>query len=265
MTAFTDRVALITGAGSGIGREMARQLAAEGARVAALDRSADGLAGLAADLKAGGVPENRVATAVADVTDWPALRAAVAALEAAAGPTDLLVAAAGLGCETSALDYDAERAADVLRVNLIGVSNSIAAVLPGMRQRRRGHLVALSSLASYRGLPLLAAYCASKAGVNALLEGLRVELRPLGIRTTAICPGFIRTAMTTGPGTRLPPGVRLLEVADAVAVMLRAVRAGRAHLAFPARAAWQMRLLRSLPRWLSDWLTSRLLRRLQKT
>ena len=96
------------------------------------------------------------------------MRVAAAQLEAQLGPTDLLVASAGVGRETSALDFDADVFAETVRINLIGVSNSIAAVLPGMCERRRGHLAALSSLASYRGIPRMAAYCASKAGVNAV-------------------------------------------------------------------------------------------------
>src|SRR5260370_33365554 len=78
MTSFADRVVLITGAGSGIGRQMARTLAAQGARVAAIDRAPDGLAGLADDLRTAGIPAARFASAVADVTDWPSLRDAAA-------------------------------------------------------------------------------------------------------------------------------------------------------------------------------------------
>jgi NAD(P)-dependent dehydrogenase (short-subunit alcohol dehydrogenase family) len=257
MTAFTDRVALITGAGSGIGRQFALDLAREGAKVAALDRNAAGLDALASDLCARGVADDRFATSTADVTDFSALSVAVKGLEGRLGPTDLLIAAAGLVARTSALDYPAEAAADVMRVNLIGVSHSIAAVLPGMRERRSGHLVALSSLASYRGLPPIAAYCASKAGVSALLDAFRIELRPLGIAVTTICPGFIRTPMACKPDLPPPPGVVMLEVEEAVALMLKAIRARRPFLAFPARTTWQMRLLHYLPRPLADWLVAR--------
>jgi NAD(P)-dependent dehydrogenase (short-subunit alcohol dehydrogenase family) len=258
MTSFADRVVLITGAGSGIGRQMARTLAAQGARVAAVDRVPDGLAALADELRTAGVSPERFASAVADVTDWPSLRDATAGLEKTLGPTDVLVASAGIGRETNAEDYQAEVVAEVIRVNLIGVSNSVAAVLPGMRERRRGHLVALSSMASYHGLPLMGAYCASKAGVNALMDALRVELRPWGIAVTVICPAWIRTPMTDN--AKLPASVKKLEVEAAVSLMVEAIRRKRPYLAFPAGAVWQMRLLRYLPRPLSDWMTGRLLR-----
>src|SRR5262249_35406087 len=147
-----------------------------------------------------------------------ALQTAVTGLEQQLGPTDLLIAAAGIGRETHALDFSPADMEAVIRVNLIGVAHSFAAVLPGMRQRRQGHLVALSSLASYRGFPRMAAYSASKAGVNALCDSFRVELKPLGIAVTTICPGFIRTPMTSDLKLKVQPP--MLELEDAVGRMI---------------------------------------------
>ena len=112
-----------------------------------------------------------------DVTDLAATRAAVKDLEGRLGPTDLLIASAGIGRKTAADTFSAEEVNAHIQVNLIGVVNAVDAVLAGMRERRRGHLVVLSSLASYRGMPFMAGYCASKAGVNALFDSLRLELR----------------------------------------------------------------------------------------
>jgi NAD(P)-dependent dehydrogenase (short-subunit alcohol dehydrogenase family) len=250
---FADRVVLITGAASGIGRQLALVLAAEGARIGALDWQVDSLEALTGELKGRGA-----ATAVADVTDATATARAVADLESRLGPADVLIASAGVGLETSALDFRPEDFATTVSVNLTGVANSFAAVLPGMRQRRQGHLVALSSLASYRGLPRMAAYCASKSGVNALCEAFRVELKPFGIAVTTICPGFIRTPMTTNLKTSLP----MLSVEEAVARMVPAIRRRRPFVAFAASGLWQARLGRYLPRAVVDWLTGRIARRL---
>jgi short-subunit dehydrogenase len=151
--------------------------------------------------------------------------------------------------------------ADQINVNLIGVSNSLAAVLRGTRERRRGHLVALSRLASYRGRPLMAGYCASKAGVNALFDALRVELRSYNIAVTTLCPGFNRTPMTA---PFRPPGRPLMELEDAVSHMVRAIRTWRPFLAFPSAPTSWMRLLRYSPRSWSDWLTAQYLRKLQR-
>jgi len=104
----------------------------------------------------------------------------------------------------------------------------------------------------------MAAYCASKAGVNALLDGLRVELKPLGIDTTTICPGWIRTPMTANINVGSMP---MMTVEDAVGRMVEAIRTRKVFVAFPSRLVWQVRLLRYLPLRAGDWLAHRLLRR----
>jgi NADP-dependent 3-hydroxy acid dehydrogenase YdfG len=253
MRTFADRVILITGAGSGIGRQLTVDLIAEGAAVAGIDWDPDGLAKLEGEMAG-----KRFAGAVADVTDRQALTAAVRQLESRLGPTDVLIANAGIGIENSALEFRAHDFEAQVRVNLVGVANSIEAVLSGMIVRRRGHLVAISSLASYRGIPKMAGYCASKAGVNALLESLRVELRPLDIAVTTICPGWIRTPLTADIGV---PAEAMLDLPVAARRMLDAIRRRRRHFAFPARGLRPMQLLRWLPAGISDWLLERSARR----
>ncbi len=242
MQSFANRVVLITGAGSGIGGALARRLAAEGAHIAALDRVAGPLQALAKECPG-------AAWAVADVTSRLALNQAIAELAGKLGPVDMLIACAGIGTQTSALSWNAAEFEAIVQVNLIGVANSIAAVMPGMIQRRRGHLVALSSLASYRGVPSLAGYCASKAGVNALMDSLRCELRGRGVDVTTICPGFVRTPMTA---PLEQSGLPMMALDDAVAKIVQAIRKRKAFQAFPARTAWQLRIMNHLPRWLAD-------------
>jgi NAD(P)-dependent dehydrogenase (short-subunit alcohol dehydrogenase family) len=256
MASFRNRVALITGAASGIGRQLALDLAAEGARIAALDRQGEGLDRLASDLKG-----QSVACAVADVTNLAAVRAAVKHLEEQIGPTDLLIASAGIGIETPAETFRAEDFTAQIQVNLIGVINTLDAVLPGMCQRQSGHVAALSSMASYRGLPHMGGYCASKAGLNSLLDALRIELRPKGIAVTTICPGWVRTPLTTPLGL---PDKEMMEVEEAVRLILCALRARKPFLAFPARSAWQARLLRHSPQPISDWLVRQWARKMNK-
>jgi NAD(P)-dependent dehydrogenase (short-subunit alcohol dehydrogenase family) len=250
-------VALITGAGSGIGRQLALLLARAGYRIAALDLQPAGLESLAEELKRQGTA---CATSIADVTDAAGLSAAIAALEAQLGPTELLIASAGVGIETSGLSYSADDMNKVLSVNLIGVSNSIAAVLPGMLRRGHGHLVGLSSVASLRGLPRMLAYCASKAGLNALLEGLRVELQPHGIAVTTICPGWVRTPMTAQIRGKLD---YLLEVEDAARAIVGAIQRRQPFHVFPRRMHWRMRLLGWLPLTWQDRLIRKMLVRLE--
>ena len=244
MSSFPNRVVLITGAAQGIGRELARQLNAEGAVIAAIDLQGEALAKLASEFNG-----KKFASAVADVTDRPALTQAAAQLQERLGPIDVLIANAGVGKAMPALEFSAAEIERQVSVNLIGVANSVEAVLPRMLERKQGHLVAMSSLASARGMPRMAGYCASKAGVNALFDSLRVELQAHGIAVTTICPAWIRTEMTAHIADRLPG---LLELPIAARLILEAIRRKKAYYAFPADAVWRMRILRWLPLGVAD-------------
>ena len=248
------QVALITGAASGIGRALAVELAAKGTAIAAVDLQEDGLRSLAEEL---GKKNQRVAWAVADVTDAPGLQATTLELERQLGPIDLLIANAGIGSETSALKLDAAAMARIIGVNLIGVSNSLAAVLPGMLERKRGHLVAISSVASFRGMPRMLGYCASKSGVNALMEGLRVEVRDHGLFATTICPAWIRTPMTDQVKA---PMEGILEVDVAAKLMVQAIERRVPFFAFPRKMVWRLRWLRWLPLTWQDNLIAKMLK-----
>jgi short-subunit dehydrogenase len=249
--------AVITGAGSGIGREVARRLASRGWSIAAIDQNSDGLETLKSELDQACVAceWRRV-----DVTDAVALSAQVAELEAALGPTTLLVACAGTAGETPAQNIDAHRIEEIIRVNLIGVSNSIAAVLPGMLRRQAGHLVAISSLAALRGLPCQMAYCASKAGVNALMESLRLDIVGHSVSVTTICPGWTHTALTEGrydERDMMPVEQTAQEIVDAIEARAR-------FHAFPRMLVWQLSLMKLLPTWLQDRLIAWRFRKVRK-
>src|ERR1051325_4606467 len=235
-------ITLITGAGSGIGRCLARILAQEGHAIAAVDVREDGLRGLAEELRSHAErgKEVRMAWRVADVTDAVALAQATRELEAELGPIDLLVANAGIGRETSGRYYNIADMNAVINVNLIGVSNSIGAVLPGMIERQRGHLVAISSVASYRGFPRLLAYGAAKAGDNAIMDALPVELHPWGIHVTTISPGWVRTPLTEPLQGELE---HLIDVEPAAAEIAYAIRKKLAFYTFPRAMRWKLGLM----------------------
>ena len=240
------RVALITGAGGGVGTALAHALAARGYAIAAVDRKPDGLESLAEAIRA---IQGECAWTLADVTQPDAMRGAVAEMERLLGPIDLLVGNAGIGVETSALDLNADDVARVVNVNLLGLVNSVAAVLPGMLARKAGHIVAISSIASLRGMPHMLGYCASKAGVNAFMDGLRVEVRPLGLHVTTICPSWIRTAMTDGLHDRLPD---LMPLDAAIRHIVWAIERRKLYHAFPWFPIWRLRMLQWLPRSWQD-------------
>jgi len=239
---FADQVVLITGGASGIGRELALLLTQEGARIGAIDLNGPMLESLAEVLPS-------CAVACSDVTDRDSLRKGVQQIRQKLGAIDILIASAGVGFETSAVNFIAEDFERLLKVNLIGVANSVGAVLPEMLQRRRGHIVGISSLASYRGLPMMLAYCASKSGVNALMDGLRAELKPHGIHVTTVCPGWVHTPMTADVAV---PKDEMMTVTYAATQIIRAIRQQRRFFAFPSNMVWQLRLLTWLPFGLGD-------------
>ena len=251
-------VTLVTGASSGIGRSLARRLAARGGAMAVLARREALLSSLVDEIESAG---GRAHAVVCDVTDRGAMHAAVADVEATLGPVDRLVANAGGGSETRPEDFDAGEVEAIVRLNLLGVAYGIEAVLPGMLERRAGHLVAVSSLAGYRGLPGAAAYSAAKAGVTNLMESLRIELRPQGVDVTVLLPGFVRTR--TGPKKRKKSKPFQLELETATARMERAILARRSSDAFPWPLARVVGLSRILPAPLYDRLLAGAARKLR--
>ncbi len=244
---FAGQTAVITGASSGIGWALARTLAAEGARVGLVARRRVALEQLAAQIaQAGGT----AAVAAADVGDRAATVAAVHQLAAQLGPVDLLVANAGVGAPTLLEPFNVPEIEKMFRVNTLGVVYAIEAVLPEMLRRGHGHLAAVSSLGSYKGLPGESAYCASKAAVNVFLEGLRIQLRDRGIAVTTICPGFVRTPMTSVNEFSMP---FVLEADEAARRIARALARRVKVFNFP----WQTSLMMRLTRWLPDWVMAR--------
>lgn len=249
---WSNQVVLITGASSGIGRGLAFELARRGAKLGLVARRAELLDEIISEFD----PTHRdnAVTLRADVQDAQSLRRAAERLIARFGRVDVLIANAGIGVTNPGAEFDPAKLAGVINVNVIGAANSVAAVLPEMIQRRTGQLVAISSLAAYRGLPKSAAYCASKAGVSAMFESLRLDLAPLGIDVTIIHPGFIKTPLTAGRQAKLP---WLLEVEDAVNKMLRAIEKRKKSYAFPWQLATIVRAGMIMPNFMYDWISSR--------
>ena len=192
--ATSSAVAIVTGASSGIGRALALRLGATGYRVGLIAHGAR--AALKPRPARSSPPADGRPPRAADVADRTALRTAIAEIEAQLGPATVMVANAGYGAPTRLDPLNTADVEQMIRVNLMGVIYAIEAVLPAMIARKSGHLLAISSLGAFKGLPGESAYCASKAAVNAYMEGLRIALRPEGVVVTTVCPGFVDTPMT---------------------------------------------------------------------
>lgn len=183
------KVAVVTGASSGIGEETARELAARGARVVLASRAMDRLEALKLEISASGGLALAVET---DVSDRASVEAMVRRTVGELGSLDVLVNNAGLGLSGQISEVRPEDVRHVFEVNAIGPLNCIQASLPHMGQG--GHIVNVSSVVGKRAIPKVGAYCASKAAMNALSDALRVEVAARGITVTSVYPGTTRTS-----------------------------------------------------------------------
>ncbi len=212
------RIALVTGAGSGIGRAVAQALAAEGVIVHCADRSSEAAAATVAEIRAqDGVGNCAMQALTMDVTDPASIEAAMQTISGAGG-LDILVTSAGIlkmgpVATASAEDWDA-----VERVNLRGVLHCVQAVIAPMMARGGGRIINIASVSAFRGGGALGnvLYGTTKAGVAALTMGLARELGPAGITVNAIAPAVTATAMTT---SQLDPAIE--------AAILRRIPLGR--------------------------------------
>jgi len=252
-------VCFITGASSGLGRGLAVRLSNDGYKIGLSARREAALAEAAAEIEAaGGTAAVFPCVFPCDVGNREAVSAAVRACEEEYGPVDLLLANAGVSINTRVDAFDAGEVERVLRTNLLGAVYATEAVLPGMLARGRGHIVAVSSVAGFGGLPMSAAYSASKAGMTTFFESLRIDLRGSGVDVTVINPGFVKTPLTAHNRHPMP---FLMELEPAVERMARAIRGRKKSLSFPWQLAGVVWVARLLPRWAYDWLASRVDRR----
>jgi len=188
-----DRVALVTGAGRGIGRAIALRLAEEGAKVAVIDL-ADGGAVAAREIEE--ASGRSTAFFKGDISNEADTKAAVAAVEEALGPVDILVNNAGITRDGLALTMSEEDWDAVLAVNLKGAFLMSKAVLRGMIKRRRGSIVSISSVVGRRGNAGQINYSSAKAGLIGLTKSLAREVASRNVRVNAVAPGYIETEMT---------------------------------------------------------------------
>ena len=232
--------AWITGASQGIGRELAIQLAHGPTRVACSARSADVLK----KLQEG---HARILPVTLDVTDAEATRRAVDLIERTQGPLDLAVFNAGIYQPLPGGVADPELFRRHFEVNYLGVVNGLMAVLPRMRERRKGQVAIVGSVAGYRGLPQAAAYGPTKAALINLAETLRLEFRTSGIDIRIVNPGFVATRLTAKNDFRMPS---LLSTERAARQIIRGLQGRSFEIAFPRGFVAWLKFARILPyRW----------------
>jgi NAD(P)-dependent dehydrogenase (short-subunit alcohol dehydrogenase family) len=245
---LSGKVVLITGSSRGLGLQLAREMAQRGSRLILLDLPTASWEGVEEELTKLGATS--VYTGAADVTKLDDITAAVEKATKAVAEIDVLIANAGVGLSTPVHPFDIRSIQVQADVNYTGVANTISTVIPAMIARRAGHLVTTVSISSYRGLPNMAGYCASKAAAAALMDSLRVDLKPYGITCTTLNPGWIATGVIHTIDAA-KPGVT--DLATAGRKLASAIERRKQYVCFP----WWMRTLfilnRLQPTGVGDW------------
>ena len=229
-----DKVIVVTGAGSGMGREVALELLRRGARVAAVDVRPEGLEGTAALVDVG----DGLSTHVLDITDRVAIGALPDVVIAAHGTVDGLINNAGIiqpFVNVEDLDFDTIQR--VLDINLMGTLNMVKAFLPYLRRRPEAHLANVSSMGGFLPVPGQSIYGASKAAVKLLTEGLYAELLDTNVGVSVIMPGAVATSITENSGVTIPgmdeeaaSSARTTSAPDAARIILDGIEADKLHI-----------------------------------
>jgi short-subunit dehydrogenase len=233
------KVIWITGASTGIGRELALKLAAAGARVAVSARSADKLAELEA-------ASSNITAFPLDVVDLAATKATAEAITTRLGPIDLAILNAGVWHPMDALTYDAVAVTQAMAVNFTGITNALAPLIPAMIARKAGHIAMVSSVAGYRGLPVAIAYAPTKAAVISLAETLYPDLKDEGVKLTVINPGFVDTPMTRVNTFPMP---FMIGAGDAADRIIAGLKRAPFEIVFPFPMKLLAKFTRLLPYW----------------
>ena len=248
--ALMSTTTFITGASSGIGSSLAIALAKKGHRVALFSRREKQLGEIKTEIEKNG---GKALVVPGDVTDPTSIEKAFEKIEREWATPDMVVANAGVAHWIKTTEMELKKAYETVDVNLIGLINTVQLALPRMINNGGGHIVGISSAASYRGIPNLAVYSATKAGIVRYLEGVRVENNSKGIFVTTICPGFIETPMVTEKdipkGTPLP---FIMDVEKSTKKILKVIEHKKSQHTYPLPMAILSKIGLILPNSMYD-------------
>jgi len=250
MSSTSKGVAWVTGAGTGIGRALARRLAEDGWVVAASARTAHDLDSLAAE-----VP-GRITSFQLDVTDEKACAQTGRRIEEALGPVDLAIFNAGSYFPTTAENFSVANFRKTVDVNLMGEIHCMGPIVPGMVARRRGHILLMASLTGYVGLPTAASYGATKAALISMAQAFKPDFERFGVTISVINPGFVKTPLTDKNEFPMP---FLISTDQAIDHIMRGIARKQFEIAFPWQMSFLIHLLASFPNWLKFTITRRML------
>jgi short-subunit dehydrogenase len=247
---FKNSVVLITGASSGIGYQLAKDLAKEGAQLALLSRRTDLLVSLTEALTS----ITKVKYYKCDVTLKNEVAESFSQIKTDFGKIDIAILNSGVGFRSSVLDYKSEDAEKTFNANVLGAVYCIEQLLPDYISEKRGFIVGISSLGDGKGFPKSGFYSASKAAFTILLESLRIELKKYNVKVITVKPGFVKTAMTDKNEFEMP---FLMSGEKASKIIIDGLKKDKRIIEFPFGTTLGAKILRMMPTKWFEYLASR--------
>jgi len=238
---LSNKNILITGASSGIGYQLSKDLAKEGANLALLARRKNILDDLAEELKSF---STKIITAQCDVTSKESVKNAFDFVKKEFSSIDIAILNSGASFRMSIEEFDTEHLEEIINVNFMGLVYCLNEIIPEFIKRKDGCIVGISSLSDSRGFPRSAAYCSSKAAASIFLESIRIELKKYNIKVITVKPGFVKTPMTDKNEFRMP---FLMNVEKASKIILNGIKKEKNIIQFPLPTVWGAKLLKILP------------------
>ena len=249
---FENKVVLITGASSGMGRGIAVELAKKKCKLALAARRMNYLIELKSELN---LPEEEIIILKCDVKNKNDVEAAYKMIIQKFGGIDVAILNAGSGRAMNILEYDSEYADEIIGANFFGIIYWVEQLLPDFIKNKKGIIAGMSSLADNRGYSGSGFYCASKAAATFYLEGLRIEAKPYGIKIITLRPGFVKTPLTDKNKFQMP---FIMPVDKAVKKIVRGIEKEKRVIQFPWTILFLTNIIGLLPGRLYEWLAAKI-------
>lgn len=248
---FLNKVVVLTGASSGIGYSLAKLLPKENCYIALISRRKNLLDNLINELKSDAVQVNPYQCDVGKIDE---VKLTFDRIKNDFGKIDIAILNAGVSSRSDISKYSSADAKTIFEINTLGIVNCVEQLLPDFIERKNGMIVGVTSLAESRGFPRSGFYNASKSAASLLLESLRIELNPYGIKVITVKPGFIKTPMTDKNEFYMP---FLMNVDKASKIILEGIKKEKKIIQFPLPIVIGAKILKVMPNWLFDFLMAK--------